>query len=137
LQGAQFEEPLPSSCLLSSGRPGIISVGVLLQKSHDKQQQQQQRGGQNPHRPNFENTIKKQIQSNKKTPIIAIMCSTGKSLPVSLAVEFEGDVIYKYEEFVVLLEFALIFTKLPFMTVTEVLRRPKDSRGSHKDKHFR
>jgi len=113
---------------------------VLLQKSHDKQQQQQQqqRGKQNPHRPNIESTIKTQIQSNKKTPtIIAIMYSTGKSLPVSLAVEFEGDVIYKYEEFVVLLEFALIFTKLPFMTVTEVLRRPKDSRGSHKDKHFR
>jgi len=136
LQGAQFEEPLPFSCLLSSGRLGIISVGVLLQKSHDKQQQQ--RGGQNPHRQNFENTIKKQIQSNKKTPtIIAIMFSTGKSFPVSLAVEFEGDVIYKYEEFVVLLEFALISTKLPFMTVNEVLRRPKDRIGSHKDKHFR
>jgi hypothetical protein len=138
LQGAQFEEPLPFSILLSSDRPGIISVGVLLQKSHDKQQQQQQCGGQNPHRPDIASTTKKQIQSNKKTPTtIAIMYSTGKSLPVSLAVKFEGDVISKYEEFVVLLEFALISTKLPFMTVTEVLRRPKDNIGRHKDKHFR
>jgi hypothetical protein len=101
LQGAQFEEPLPSSCLLPSDRPRIISVRLLLQKSH---KQQQQRGKQNPHQPNFAYTIKKQIQSNKNTPtIIAIMYSTGKSLPVSLAVEFEGDVISKYEEFEVLL----------------------------------
>jgi hypothetical protein len=136
LQGAQFEEPLPSSCLLSSDRPGIISVGVLLQKSHEKQQQQQQCGAQNG--PNFLCTIKKQIQSNTNTPTtIAIMYSIGKSLPVSLAVEFEGDVISKYEEFEVLFEFALLSTKLPIVTVTELLRRPTDITRSHKDTYFR
>jgi hypothetical protein len=57
------------------------------------------------------------MQSNTNTPTtIPIMYSTGKSLPVSLAVEFEGDVISKYEEFEVLFEFARISTKLPLHT---------------------
>jgi hypothetical protein len=132
LQGAQFEEPLPSSCLLSSDRPGIISVGVLLQKSHEKQQHGAQHG------PNFACTIKKQIHINKNTPTtIAIMYSTGKSLPASVAVDFEGDVISKYEGFELLFEFALLSTKLPFITVTELLRHPTYIIGSHKDTYFR
>jgi hypothetical protein len=56
---------------------------------------------------------------------------------VSVAVEFEGDVISKYEEFEGLLEFALISTKLSFITVTEVLQRPTDVTGSHKGTYFR
>jgi hypothetical protein len=131
----QFEEPLQSSYLLSSDRPGIVSVGVLLQQSHDKQQQ---RGAQNVHGRNFANAhTKKQIQSNTNTPTtIPIIYSTGKSLSLFLAVEFEGDVIFKYEEFKVLLEFALISTKLPFITVTEVLRRPTDVIVGHKETYF-
>jgi len=109
---------------------------VLLQKSHGKQQQQQQRGAQNG--PNIACTIKKQIQRNTNTPTtIAIMYSTGKSLPVSPAVEFEGDVISKYEELEVWFEFSLVSTKLPFITVTELLRRPTDITGSHNDTYFR
>jgi hypothetical protein len=72
------------------------------------------------------------MQSNKNTPTtIPIMYSTGKSPSVSLAVEFEGDVISKYEEFEVSLEFALISTKMPFITVTEVLRCPTDVIVNH------
>jgi hypothetical protein len=135
---AKFEESLPSPCLLSSGRPGIVSVGMLLRKSHNKQQQQ--RWAQNVNGQHFASahTIKTQIQSNTNTPTtVPIIYSTGKSLPLSVAVEFEGDVISKYEEFEVLLEFALISTKLPFITVTEVLRRPTDITGSHKETYRR
>jgi hypothetical protein len=143
LPAAQSEEPRPSSCLLSSGRPGIISVGVLLQHSHDKQQQQH--GAQNTDGPNFPvaYATKRQIHSNTNTPTaIPIMYSTGKSFLVSVAVEFEGDVISKYEAFDVLLEFPLISMKLPFMTlncmtVTEVLPRQSNVIGSHKDTYFR
>jgi len=61
------------------------------------------------------------------------MYSTGKSLPVSVAVESEGEDISKYEEFEVLLEFTLISTKLPFITVSELLQHPTDVTESHKD----
>jgi hypothetical protein len=71
------------------------------------------------------------------TTTIPIIFSTGMSLPLSVAVEFEGDVISKYEEFEVLLEFAPMSTKLPFITVTEVLPRPTDVVGSHKDTYCR
>jgi hypothetical protein len=111
---------------------------VLLRKSHNKQQQQ--RGAQNVNGQNFASahTIKTQIQSNTNTPTtVPIIYSTGKSLPLSVTAEFEGDVISKYKEFEVLLEFALISTKLPFISVTEVLRRPTDVIGSHKDPYCR
>jgi len=61
------------------------------------------------------------------------MYSTGKSLPVSVVVESEEEFISKYEEFEVLLEFALIYTALSFITVIEMLRHPTDVIESHKD----
>ena len=112
---------------------------MLLQQSHDKQQQQQH-GPQHIHGPNFADAYRtrRQVQSNTNTAtIIPIMLSTRKSFTVSVPVEFEGDVIYKYEAFKVLLEFALLSKKLFFitlncLTITEVLPRPTSVTGSQK-----
>ena len=63
-------------------------------------------------------TTKTQTQSNTNAPTtIPIVYSGGKSLSVSVAVESESGVISKREAYVVLLEFALLSTKLPSVTL--------------------
>jgi hypothetical protein len=140
LQAAQFEESHLSSLLLSSDRPGIISVGVLLQQSQDKQH-----GTPHMYGRNFTDayTTKTQIQSNTNTPTtIPTMYSTGKSFPASVAAEFGRDVISKYEASEGPLEFVLLSTKLTFvmlngMTGSEVLTRQTGVIGSQQDTNIR